>query len=105
MLDIAPSLAGTLMGIINALGNTMGFVAPMIVGYMINNHNDREHWQVRAPSVICLSLITHSNSLAASVLDSGRGLRLRDSDVHHIWVSQGAALEQRPLHDELSAMR
>ena len=35
------------MGIINALGNTMGFVAPMIVGDMINNHNDQEHWQVR----------------------------------------------------------
>ena len=34
------------MGIINALGNTMGFVAPMIVGDMINNHNDQEHWQV-----------------------------------------------------------
>ena len=32
MLDIAPTFAGTLMGVINALGNTMGFVAPMIVG-------------------------------------------------------------------------
>lgn len=45
MLDIANNFAGTLMGIINALGNTMGFVAPMIVGDMINNHNDQEHWQ------------------------------------------------------------
>ena len=46
MLDIAPSLAGTLMGIINALGNTMGFVAPMIVGYIISSHNDAGHWKV-----------------------------------------------------------
>ena len=35
------------MGIINALSNTMSFVDPMIVGDMINNHNDQEHWQVR----------------------------------------------------------
>ena len=47
MLDIANNFAGTLMGVINALGNTMGFVAPMIVGYIIQGHNDEEHWQVR----------------------------------------------------------
>jgi len=45
MLDIAPNFAGTLMGVINALGNTMGFVAPTIVGYIIKGHNDKEHWQ------------------------------------------------------------
>ena len=33
-------------GVINALGNTMGFVAPMIVGLLINGHNDVAHWQV-----------------------------------------------------------
>ena len=41
------------MGIINALGNTMGFVAPMIVGDMINNHNDQEHWQVQVSAYVC----------------------------------------------------
>ena len=46
MLDIAPTFAGTLMGIINALGNTMGFVAPMIVGFIISNNNDVGHWKV-----------------------------------------------------------
>ena len=46
MLDIANNFAGTLMGVINALGNTMGFVAPMIVGYIIKGHNDVQHWQV-----------------------------------------------------------
>ena len=25
----------------------MGFVAPMIVGFIINDHNDVEHWKVR----------------------------------------------------------
>ena len=28
------------------LGNTMGFVAPMIVGIIINDNNDVQHWQV-----------------------------------------------------------
>ena len=27
-------------------GNTMGFVAPMIVGIIINDNNDVQHWQV-----------------------------------------------------------
>lgn len=45
MLDIADNFAGTLMGMINTLGNTMGFVAPMIVGKIIQGHNDVEHWQ------------------------------------------------------------
>ena len=31
MLDIANNFAGTLMGVINALGNTMGFVAPLVL--------------------------------------------------------------------------
>ena len=44
MLDIANNFAGTLMGGINALGNTMGFVAPMIVGAIIEGHNDQDHW-------------------------------------------------------------
>ena len=34
------------MGVINALGNTMGFVAPLIVGDIISRHNDEEHWKV-----------------------------------------------------------
>ena len=46
MLDIANNFAGTLMGVINALGNTMGFVAPFVVGYIIKGHNDVQHWQV-----------------------------------------------------------
>ena len=46
MIDIAPNFSGTLMGIVNTLGNTMGFVAPALVGYIIKGHNDVEHWQV-----------------------------------------------------------
>ena len=46
MLDIANNFAGTLMGIINALGNTMGFLAPMVTGLIINHHNDVPHWKV-----------------------------------------------------------
>ena len=59
MLDIANNFAGTLMGIINALGefdlyvsaislpgNTMGFVAPMITGLMTKGHDDLKHWRL-----------------------------------------------------------
>jgi len=46
MIDIAPNFSGTLMGIVNTLGNTMGFVAPALVGYIIKGHNDVEHWQI-----------------------------------------------------------
>ena len=32
VLDIANNFAGSLMGIINAMGNTMGFIAPKVTG-------------------------------------------------------------------------
>ena len=44
--DIGNNFAGTLMGIINALGNTMGFIAPTFTGLITNDHNDTAHWQV-----------------------------------------------------------
>ena len=31
MLDMAPNFAGSVMGIINAVGNIMGFVAPLVM--------------------------------------------------------------------------
>ncbi len=30
MLDLAPNFAGTVMGIVNSMGNVMGFVAPQV---------------------------------------------------------------------------
>eukprot|EP00091_Calanus_sinicus_P000134 TRINITY_DN10058_c0_g1_i1.p3 TRINITY_DN10058_c0_g1~~TRINITY_DN10058_c0_g1_i1.p3 ORF type:complete len:103 (-),score=25.10 TRINITY_DN10058_c0_g1_i1:65-373(-) len=45
MLDIGNNFAGTLMGIINALGNTMGFLAPMVTGLIINHHNNVIRWK------------------------------------------------------------
>ena len=53
MLDIANNFAGTLMGVINALGNTMGFVAPMIVGAVIEGHNDQDR-VANDPSVLTM---------------------------------------------------
>ena len=53
MLDIANNFAGTLMGGINALGNTMGFVAPMIVGAVIEGHNDQDR-AASDPSVLTM---------------------------------------------------
>ena len=49
--DIGNNFAGTLMGVINAVGNTMGFIAPLVTGLITNHHNDVRHWQVeKSPS-------------------------------------------------------
>ena len=37
-IDIAPRFAGTLMGFTNCVANTMGFLAPMIIGQIIDGH-------------------------------------------------------------------
>jgi len=37
-MDIAPNYAGTLMGITNSMGNMMGFIAPMVVSFILNGH-------------------------------------------------------------------
>ena len=36
-IDLAPNYAGTLMGLTNGAANVMGFVAPMIVGWIVND--------------------------------------------------------------------
>ena len=50
-IDIAPNFAGTLMGITNMGSNTMGFVAPWIVGLMTEVHPDLDHWH----TVYCIA--------------------------------------------------
>ena len=37
-IDIAPNFAGTLMGFTNSIANTMGFLAPQIIGKIIDGH-------------------------------------------------------------------
>ena len=37
ILDIAPGLAGIVMGISNTAGTTTGFLSPLLVGYMTEN--------------------------------------------------------------------
>jgi len=44
-LDLANNYAGTLLGFTNGLANIMGFLAPTIIGYIINGHDDLAHWQ------------------------------------------------------------
>ena len=36
-IDLAPNFAGTLMGLTNGAANVMGFVAPMLVGWIVND--------------------------------------------------------------------
>merc|ERR550525_385668 len=64
MLDIANNFAGTLMGIINALGNTMGFVAPQITGILIKGHDDLEHWRI----LFCLASAVYAVGNAVFVI-------------------------------------
>lgn len=64
MLDIANNFAGTLMGIINALGNTMGFIAPQITGILTNGHNDVEHWRI----LFCLAAAVYTIGNAVFVM-------------------------------------
>ena len=37
-IDIAPNFAGTLMGITNMFANFSGFLAPMLISYIIEDH-------------------------------------------------------------------
>ena len=50
-IDIGPNFAGTLMGITNMGSNTMGFVAPWIVGLVTEVHQDLDHWH----TVYCIA--------------------------------------------------
>ena len=52
-IDIAPNFAGTLMGITNMGSNTMGFVAPWIVGLMTEDNPDLDHWS----TVYCIAAV------------------------------------------------
>merc|ERR1711874_291682 len=45
-IDLSPNFAGTLIGITNCLANITGFVSPTMTGYIIDGHQDLEHWQV-----------------------------------------------------------
>ena len=60
---------------VHVIGNTMGFVAPMIVGYIINDNNDVQHWQVGSEQLTMSR--TDKMLLLGSLLDCIRGL--------HIW--------------------
>ena len=98
MLDIANNFAGTLMGIINALGNTMGFVAPMIVGKIIQGHNDVEHWQVRYTKIdldILIILLMFKTFFADCLLDIIYSIHFWNCHVHYIWICKRTKVEQR----------
>ena len=37
-LDLSPKFAGTLMGITSAIGNTSGFLAPLVTGLIVDKN-------------------------------------------------------------------
>ena len=97
MLDIANNFAGTLMGIINALGNTMGFLAPLLTGLIINHHNNVTRWKV-----CCFSILTKSYvPFSASVLDCYPGLYFWEHNLCHLWNICRTEVEQSPEQDSL----
>lgn len=51
-IDIASNFAGTLMGFTNTVANTMGFLAPQIIGKIIDGHVS----QIFFPSTIILRM-------------------------------------------------
>ncbi|KAL3200681.1 hypothetical protein MRX96_012960 [Rhipicephalus microplus] len=44
-VDMAPAFAGTLFGITNCIGNTTGIIAPQVVGYLTETHNNVDNWK------------------------------------------------------------
>jgi MFS family permease len=44
-LDIAPHLAGVIMGMQNTLATIPGIIAPLVAGDIVEGHNDAAHWQ------------------------------------------------------------
>ena len=97
MLDIANNFAGTLMGIINALGNTMGFLDPMVTSLIINHHNNVTRWKVCCFSIPAKSYVPFS----AFVLDCHCGLYFWEHNLCHLWDICGTEMEQSPEQDSL----
>lgn len=44
-LDIAPDFAGTVMGIVNCMGNLSGMLAPLVTGYIIEHDESLAQWR------------------------------------------------------------
>lgn len=44
-LDIAPDFAGTVMGIVNCMGNLSGMLAPLVTGYFIEHDESLAQWR------------------------------------------------------------
>ncbi|XP_077516978.1 sialin-like isoform X3 [Amblyomma americanum] len=44
-LDIAPDFAGTVMGIVNCMGNLSGMLAPLVTGYFIEHDESLVQWR------------------------------------------------------------
>ena len=61
------------------VGNTMGFVAPMIVGIIINGQNDVDHWQL----VFWISTVIYTvGSLVFIVLGSSEEQKWNRGDIY-----------------------
>merc|ERR1719357_2200277 len=44
-IDLSPNYAGTVMGVLNMVGNVAGFVTPYIVGTIINGNQTQAAWR------------------------------------------------------------
>merc|ERR1712080_471104 len=44
-IDIGSNFSGSLMGLTNTVANIMGFLAPQIIGKIVQGHEDTAHWQ------------------------------------------------------------
>ena len=53
-IDIAPNFAGTLMGITNMSANTAGFLAPMVISFIIEDHVRNIFIFIRDPAPVTI---------------------------------------------------
>uniref|UniRef100_A0A336M251 CSON007770 protein n=1 Tax=Culicoides sonorensis TaxID=179676 RepID=A0A336M251_CULSO len=45
-IDLAPNHAGTMMGITNCAANIMSFLAPLVVGFVLDDAKNPEQWKI-----------------------------------------------------------
>ena len=63
MLDIAPNFAGSVMGIINAVGNIMGFVAPLVNSNGLIRFISRGRDVSRVPPQVVSAIVNNNQTI------------------------------------------
>lgn len=82
-LDLAPNHSGTLMGITNCSANIMSIIAPLLVGFVLNDPV-RISFTRRVNDVLPLSILVRRIPMANHLLHLSWNLFLWKFAVHHL---------------------